>query len=337
VVFRRWMLGLALVLVTASALVVATTGSAAHQKAAAKFKFAVVTDIGGLNDKGFNSLAYQGLKNAQAKLDATGRVFISKSAADYVPNLSTAARQGNGIVIGIGFLQYQAIAQVAKRFPKVNFAIVDAPWVALPGKPKNVRGLIFPEQEAGYLVGVAAATVSTTGSISFGGGQSVPAVDAFLAGYRTGAKKTKPSIKFVSGYSEDFVDQAKCKELALNQIAGGSDVVFAAAGGCGVGALQAAKEKGVWGIGVDADQSYLGPHILTSATKHVETAVFDTVKLTEDGKFKGGTDTVFNAKNGGVVFGKVSAKAPNRAALIAKLTAVQKAIASGKIKNIPRK
>jgi basic membrane protein A len=327
------MVVVALALVAILALAVTTTGSAKSTQA---IKVAVVTDIGGLNDKGFNALANKGLQDAKAQLGIQGRVFISKSGGDYIPNLSKAARDGYDLVIANGFLMGDALAAVAKRFPKTNFAIIDFPWVALKGKPKNARGLIFRENEAGYLVGVAAATVSKKKVVSSVGGQAVPAVVAFLAGFKAGAQKTKPGIKVLSGYSQDFVDQAKCKELALNQINEGSDAVFAAAGGCGLGALQAAKESNVWGIGVDNDQAFLGTHILTSATKKVDLAVFTTIRQVQEDAFKGGTDGIFTVKNGGVGFGKVSVKAPNRAKLIATLTAVSKQIADGKIK-IPSK
>ncbi len=159
---------------------------------------------------------------------------------------------------------------------------------------------------------------------------------AFLAGFLAGAKATKKGIKTQAGYSETFTDQAKCKEMALNQIAAGSGAVFAAAGGCGLGALQAAKEEGKWGIGVDTDQAFLGPHILTSATKHVDLGVFRMIRDVKEGTFVGGEDAIYTVKNGGLGFGKVSVKAPNRAKLIAKLTAVSKLIADGKI-NPPAK
>jgi basic membrane protein A len=331
---RKWTVGGVAALVAVAALTAVSVGSATSTKSGATgpIKVAVVTDIGGLNDKGFNALAAKGLNDAKKQLGVSGRVFISKTAADYIPNLSTAARQGYSLVIANGFLMGDAVAAVAKRFPKTNFAIIDFPWVALKGKPKNVRGLVFKEAEAGYLAGVAAATVAKGAPVSSVGGQAVPAVVAFLAGYKAGAKKTNAKTNVLSGYSEDFVDQAKCKELALNQISQGSKVVFAAAGGCGLGALQAAKEQGAWAIGVDADQAYLGAHILTSATKKVDFAVFTTSNQVVEDTFKGGTDGVFTVKNGGVGFGKVSTKAPNRAALIAKLTAVSKQIAAGKIK-----
>jgi basic membrane protein A len=323
------MAALVVALAALIALAVTTAGSA---KSTQSIRVAVVTDIGGLNDKGFNALAAKGLADAKTQLGVQGRVFISKSAGDYIPNLSTPARQGYDLVIANGFLMGDSLAAVAKRFPNTNFAIIDFPWAALKGKPKNARGLIFRENEAGYLAGVAAATVSKSKTVSSVGGQAVPAVVAFLAGYKAGAK----GDKVLSAYSEDFVDQAKCKEIALNQISQGSDVVFAAAGGCGLGALQAAKEQGKWGIGVDNDQAFLGTHILTSATKKVDLAVFTTIQQTQENAFKGGTDGLFTVKNGGVGFGKVSVKAPGRAKLIAKLTATSKAIAAGKIK-IPSK
>jgi basic membrane protein A and related proteins len=338
VALRKRTIGVALALVAVLALAVATSVSAKSSKGQPDtIKVAVVTDIGGLNDKGFNALAAKGLADAKTQLGVTGRVFISKTASDYIPNLSTAARQGYDLVIANGFLMGDALAAVAKRFPKTDFAIIDFPWVALKGKPKNARGLIFRENEAGYLAGVAAATVAKGKPVSSVGGQAVPAVVSFLAGYKKGAQATRKGTKVLSGYSEDFVDQAKCKEIALNQIAQGSKVVFAAAGGCGLGALQAAKEQKVWGIGVDNDQAFLGKHILTSATKKVDFAVFTTIQQVLNDAFKGGTDGVFTVKNGGVGFGTVSTKAPNRAALIKKLTLVSQQIAKGKIKNIPTK
>src|SRR4029079_7735191 len=127
-------------------------------------------------------------------------------------------------------------------------------------------------------------------------------------------------------------DQAKCKQIALNQIAQGAGAIFQVAGGCGLGALDAAKEKGVWGIGVDADQAFLGPHILTSAVKRVDTAVFDAIKLVVDGKFKGG-NIVIGLKDNGVVYGKISPKVPKSE--IAKVMKVRADIIAGKIKNIP--
>jgi basic membrane protein A and related proteins len=199
-----------------------------------------------------------------------------------------------------------------------------------------VDGLLFKENEAGYLVGTLAAlyTKDKGGDqvISSVGGQKIPPVDGYIAGYQAGAKKANPGIKTLNGYSEDFVKQDLCKELALNQIAEGSQVVFQVAGQCGLGALDAAKEKSVVGIGVDADQGYLGSHILSSALKKVDVAVFDTVKAVQDGSFKGGTDTVFDVKSGGVGYGKLSADASKYED---QLKQVEEQIKSGEITDIP--
>jgi basic membrane protein A len=309
-----------------------TTGS----KAGSGKKIGLVTDIGGLNDRGFNHLSYVGLLRAQSELGVQTKVFQAKSTQDYVPNLSTFAREGYDLTIGVGFTEATAIDTTATNFPKSNFAIVDVDQTAEPHKPQNLLGLLFKEQETGYLVGYLAGLEEkrlpgpdVIGSV---GGQKQPPVDRFIAGYQAGAKAADPGIKTLNGYSEDFSDQAKCKQVALNQIEQGAGVIFQVAGGCGLGALDAAKEKHVWGIGVDADQSFLGPHILTSAVKRVDTAVFDAIKLVVDGKFKGG-NIVFGLKDNGVAIGKISPRVP--AAEIAKVNQVRADIISGKIKNIP--
>ncbi len=329
---RKGTIGLLIAVVATVALVGASIGSA---KPAQKYRVALVTDIGGLNDKGFNSLAYNGLKLAQSKLGVDGRVFISKSAADYIPNLSKGAQDGYDLVVAVGFLMADSTAAVAKKFPNTKFAIVDFPAVALKGTPKNARGIIFAENEAGCLAGVAAARVSKSGTISSVGGVKIPPVDAFIAGYEFCAKKVKPGISVTHEYSQDFVAQDKCKELALKQIEAGSDVVFQVAGGCGLGALQAAKDKKVWGIGVDTDQSFLGSHVLTSAQKKVDQGVYQTIQAAKAGTFKGGADGVFNTANKGTGFGKVSAKAPGRVGLVNLLGKWSKDLSSGKVK-VPR-
>jgi basic membrane protein A len=307
----------------------ATTGGS-------NMKVGLVTDIGGLNDRGFNHLSFLGLQRAQSELGIQQRVYQAKSTQEYVPNLSTFARQGYDLTIGVGFTEATAIDTVATNFPQSKFAIVDVDQTEEPHKPANLLGLLFKEQETGYLVGYLAGLEEkrqpgkdVIGSV---GGQKQPPVDRFIAGYQAGAKAADPGITVLNNYSEDFADQAKCKQIALNQIEQGAGAVFQVAGGCGLGALDAAKEKGVWGIGVDADQSFLGPHILTSAVKRVDTAVFDAIKLVVDGKFKGGNIT-FGLKDNGVGIGKISPKVPK--AEVAKVMQVRADIIAGKIKNIP--
>jgi len=313
-----------------------TTGGSATGK---KIKVGLVTDIGGLNDRSFNHLAYVGLQRAQSQLGVQGRVLTSSSNADYVPNLSTLAKQHYDLIIGVGFLMTDAVNTVAQKFPDVKFAGVDMSIGDLKNKPSNFAGIKFKEQESGYVAGYLAGLLEKQeGSkgkhtISSVGGQKIPPVDHYIAGYTAGAKKADPTVKVINAYSQSFTDQAKCKSIALNQIAQGSDVVFQVAGGCGLGALDAAHSKNVWGIGVDADQSYLGPWILTSAIKKVDVGVFDTIKAAQDGSFKGGTDSFFDIANGGAGIGKINSKVP--ASITSQVQKVQQQIKSGAIPNIP--
>ena len=299
-------------------------------------KVGLATDIGGLNDRGFNHLSYVGLLRAQRQLGIQQRVYQAKSPQEYVPNLSTFARDGYDLTIGVGFTEADAIDTVATDSPGSKFAVVDVSQTEEKHKPANLLGLLFKEQETGYLVGYLAGLEEKrlpgkdiVGSV---GGQKQPPVDRFIAGFQAGAKAADPGITTLNAYSEDWNDQAKCKQIALNQIEQGASVIFQVASGCGLGALDAAKEKGVWGIGVDADQSFLGPHILTSAVKRVDTAVFDAIKLVADGKFKGG-NIVFGLKDNGVGIGKISPKVPKSE--IAKVMRIRADIIAGKIKNIP--
>jgi basic membrane protein A len=299
-------------------------------------KVGLITDLGQLNDNGFNELAYDGLKRAERQLGIQGRVVESKSAADYVPNMATLAQQGYDLIIGVGYAQGSAIATAAKAFPKTSFAIVDVDQATLKGKPKNVRGLLFREQEVGYLAGYLGALEAKRAGgkrISAVGGYKEPPVDRYIAGYKAGAQAAVPGTTVKWGYSQDWIDQAKCKELALNQIQAGSKVVFQVAGGCGLGALLAAKQQNAWGIGVDADQSFLGPHVLTSALKGVDTAVFLTAKAEQAGAFRGGGNVVFGLDQNGVGLGKFSPRA--NTADIAATKRVARKIAAGQITNIP--
>jgi basic membrane protein A len=337
---RRPLHLLAVLLLVASCTALAACGSddnssSSSTTAGPKLKVGLVTDIGGLNDRSFNQLANQGLTTAESTLGIEGRVLTSKANSDYIPNLSTLAQQKYDLVIGVGFLMADAIDTVAAKFPNTKFAIIDVDVTGLKGKPKNVQGLLFKEQEAGYLAGyMAGLYMKDNGgtTISSVGGQKIPPVDHYIAGYDAGAKAADPSIKTLNGYSQDFVDQAKCKELALNQIQQGAKVVFQVAGQCGLGAIDAAKEQGVQAIGVDADQAYLGPQVLTSALKKVDVAVTDVIKGVQGNAFTGGANTVFDVKSGGVGIGKSNTKGAKYDAQIKK---VEADIAAGKITDIP--
>ena len=318
----------AVVLTALTAGGAASTGPAGHAKASAPPRIGLVTDIGGLNDRSFNHLAYLGLQRANKKLGVPVRVLESHSNADYVPNMASLAQQGYSLVIAVGFLMHDAVRQVAKRFPSTKFMIIDDAWSK--GDPKNLEGTVFHEEQAGYMVGYLSGLMEKGAkTISSVGGQKIPPVDHYIAGYQAGAKAANPQIKTLNGYSQDFVAQDKCKNLALQQIGQGSQVVFQVAGGCGLGALDAAKAKGVWGIGVDADQAYLGSYILTSAVKRVDNDVYTTVKQLADGTLKTGRTFEFDVSNGGIDIGKISAKAPH--ADVMKVQMIKRQIAAGKV------
>ena len=269
----------------------------------------VVSDTGGLNDSGFNEFSINGFERAQDELGIEGRVYASKSADDYLPNLTAAVDDGNDLVIAIGFLIKPALGEVASATPDVNFAHVDGDWDDAEGGPEkcedtdtcakpNVLGLVFPSEEPGYLAGVAAALTTKTGTVSTVGGIDIPSVNNWIAGFTQGVKDTKSSVKVLKPvYSQTFTDQAKCKEIALDQIAQGSDIVFQVAGLCGLGAISAACEEGVMAIGVDADQSAAGDCVIFSALKPLDVAVFETIKAAQDGTFQGGANRLFGVQD----------------------------------------
>ena len=277
------------------------------------FKVGLVTDIGGLNDHGFNHLSYEGLLQAESQLGVKGTVLQSSSGSDYIPNLTRLAAAGNKLVIAVGFLMAAPLQQVALKYPGTHFAIIDSPGATAPDTAKNIEGIDFAEQQAGYAAGYLTGlylkqhSYTTASSV---GGQPIPPVTLYIAGYQAGVKAADPSAKLLNAYSNNFTDEASCKELALNQINAGSKVVFQVAGGCGLGVISAGVQTHTQVIGVDADQAYLAPTlVLTSAEKMVNTGVFTAIKDLQAGQFSSNLQE--NISNGGVGIGKIdSAGAP---------------------------
>jgi basic membrane protein A and related proteins len=314
---------------------VAGLASSGSSDAAAKvYKVGLVSDVGRFNDRSFNQSALDGLRRAQRVLKVQGRAVESRQTSDYIPNLSSLARDRYDLTVSVGFLLADATNTVAQSFTGSKFAIIDYSVAAPPFKRNpNVRGLTFATNENSYMIGCLSALMARQRGrkvISAVGGIKLPTVDIFIAGYRAGARRCVPGTRVLIGYSQDFVAQDKCKEIALNQIAQGSRVVFQVAGGCGLGALDAARQRGVWGLGVDKDQKNLGRHVLTSAVKRVDQSVYLTVKAVKEGKFRGGRDAVFNLRNGGVAVGRIDARVPKR--FITRMNALKPLIISGKIK-----
>jgi basic membrane protein A and related proteins len=283
------------------------TDAPVDTKAAApteKIKVAMLFDLGGRGDKSFNDSAAEGLDRAIAELGIESTEFAANDS-NRAELVTTAAEDGNDLVIGVGFLWTDALTAAAEQFPDTKFALVDSVIEA-----PNVASLIFSEQEGSFLVGAAAALKSKTGSIGFIGGVEGDLIQRFEAGFTAGAKAVNPDIKVDVKYISQppdfsgFGDPAKGKEIALGQYEAGADVIYSAAGSSGLGGFEAAKEKKLFAIGVDSDQYNLvaadtQPYVITSMLKKVDVAVYETIKAAASGAFKGEI-IVFDLKSGGL-------------------------------------
>src|SRR5215468_4154204 len=259
---------------------------------------AVVFDMGGKFDKSFNEAAYNGAERFKKETGIAYREFEVTNEAQREQALRNMARRGAQIVVGVGFSQASSVEKVAKEFPSVKFAIVDA-VVDLA----NVQSIVFKEHEGSFLVGMAAAMASKTGKIGFVGGMDIPLIRRFAVGYVEGAKYVDPKIEVYQNMTGTtpaaWNDPTRGGELARSQFDRGADVVYAAAGATGLGVLQAAKDKGRLAIGVDSNQNYIHPGaILTSMVKRVDLAVYETFKAAKDGTLKGGVRSLGVAEGG---------------------------------------
>ncbi|MEU9255318.1 BMP family ABC transporter substrate-binding protein [Streptomyces sp. NPDC048270] len=267
------------------------TGSSDSKEASA----AIAYDIGGRGDQSFNDAAYAGLEKAENDFKIKGaeaEPTDGEGEADKVQRLTELARKGNNPVIGVGFAYAPAIKKVAPKFPDTTFGIIDDTSVTGP----NIANLVFNEEQGSYLAGVAAAKVSKTGTVGFIGGVEVPLIKKFEAGFAQGVKDTNPNAKVLSQYLtqppnfDGFAKPDLGKAAAQGQLDAGADVVYAAAGLAGSGAIEAASAKGKWAIGVDSDQynqaglAKYKDAILTSVTKDVSDSVYDLIKSVKDGK-----------------------------------------------------
>jgi basic membrane protein A len=329
------------------------SGTPAPTTAKAAVTAAVVTDIGGLNDGGFNQFSHLGYEKARQQYGFPDVVIQSQKATDteYIKNLTTAAQQAD-MVIGVGFLMEVGIYKVATQFPNKKFALIDGcaaktlggTCVPLP----NVAQLFFKEQQAGCLVGAMAGQMEMDGkskvskllgqnTIGAIGGIAVPAVVRYIAGYKYCAQKVDPSVKMVIGYSNNFSDPTKCSAIADKQVGDNkADILFQVAGGCGLGVLDSATKHNVYSIGVDVDQSKdstgaVRPSVITSAIKRVDTATYDIINLAETGGYAGfvSSPKTFDITNDGVGYAPPSSDVPQDA--VAKAMAFADMIKSGSL------
>nr|WP_295080792.1 BMP family ABC transporter substrate-binding protein [uncultured Roseateles sp.] len=271
-------------------------------QAQAQTQPAVIFDMGGKFDKSFNESAYRGIERWKKETGKTYLEFEISNDTQRAQAIRRMAERGASPIISVGFAQASALEQVAKDFPKTQFAIIDA----RVNRP-NVQSLLFKEHEGSYLVGAMAVLASKTGKVGFVGGMDIPLIRKFQCGYEQGAKATNPKAEVFSNMtgttSTAWNDPTRGGELAKAQFAKGSDVVFAAAGGTGTGVYQAAKDAGKLAIGVDSNQNHLQPGtMLTSMVKRVDVAVYNVLKgwqpgVSDLGLKEGGVDYALDEHN----------------------------------------
>ncbi len=259
---------------------------------------AIVYDVGTKFDKSFNEAAFMGGDRYAKEHNITFREFEVQTDAQREQALRRFAEAGNNPIVAVGFLNQPALEVVAKEFPNTQFAIIDS-VVDLP----NVRSILFREDQGSYLVGVLAAMATETDKVGFVGGMDIGLIRKFACGFVQGVRSVSPTIEIFQNMTGDtgaaFNDPAKGNELARSQIDRGADVVYHAAGGTGIGVLQAVADAGKLGIGVDANQNYLHPgNVLTSMLKRVDNAVYDAFDDAANGAFTFGVTTLGLAEEG---------------------------------------
>lgn len=331
-------------------------------------KIGLITDVGGRGDQSFNDSAlrglemwaagkkyaangYQPLPDAEfqasitpdlknegiAHLPVTPVVLLAKAHEDYEPDLDLLVKENVGLTVGVGFMLENAIEAAAKKHPESRFLLIDSPILDAQNKPyqlPNVMTAVFRENESCFLVGALAGLATRSGKVGFVGGMEMPIIKRFEAGFIAGLKVVNPEAASVAKrvYTGNFDDSASGKRLALDLYNQGVDVVFHAAGSCGLGVIQAAKEQNKLAIGCDSDQAHLAPaNVITSTLKHVDFAVYRAVKSVADKKFQPG-DTVLGLRDGGVGVAAVTVDFPGKDAAIAKVEKLRQAVIAGQIK-----
>lgn len=299
-----------LAVVAAAALLAATIANA---PAAGKRQFGVGLVLAGpivsrTGDR-IQSTAFHGLVLGRRRLHVRAKaVAPSPTGPGELAPFDFLARRHYDLVIALAFVPGLSLA--ARRFPSVKFAALDATRQELRPPAKNVEGTVFHSEQAAYLAGFVAARVDDRGPqphvVSSVAGTPEPQVQALIAGFQAGARRADPKIRLLNTYTYDYVVPAKCRHAALEQIAQGSRVVFDVAGDCGLGALKAAQQKGVFGVGVDTDQSDLGKYILTSVVKNLDVAVYDLAKRLVHGRLRTNGNLSFDLRNHGVGLGRFS-------------------------------
>ena len=260
-------------------------------------KIGMVTDVGGVNDKSFNQTSWEGLQALAAEDDSFEVNYLeSKTDADYQTNISTFVEEGYDLIICVGYMLADATREAAEENPDQLFAIIDDSSIDLP----NVACLMFAQEQASYLVGLVAGSVTQTKNVGYVQGMVSDSMNLFGIGYISGVLEVCPDATIQQYNANNFGDSAGGSTAAKNMITNGADVIYHAAGGTGMGVIEACNEEKIWAIGVDTDQSILAPdHVITSAMKRVDVASQDISKAVKDGTFEAGIH-MYDLSNGGV-------------------------------------
>lgn len=281
--------------------------TAAPEGPGAGVTMGMVTDTGGIGDLSFNMMSWQGLERARKELGVTPLKVESQQVSDYAPNLQRLAERGCRLLFGVGFALEPAIREIAPRYEDLHFVVIDSDKPDLP----NVTRVVFREQEGAFLAGALAGGMTRTETLGFVGGMEIPLIKKFQAGFAAGGRSIRSDLKLAAKYTNNWEDVARGKELALALFNSGSDIVFHASGRCGLGVIEAAREKGegYWAIGVDADQDYLGTadpenpappgRVLCSMMKRLDNVVFALCREAVSGSIRPGL-RVFGLKEEGV-------------------------------------
>lgn len=298
-----------------------------------QLRVALVADVVLSDPHDFRNIAYQGFRRAVKAFGVQGRLVLYNPKEGPLPTIRSLAQQKYDLIIANPPFDDKAYAAIAARFPTSTFAMSDVPYQALHQKLSNVQGTIWRVEQPAYLAGYLAAllekrrpgrdVIGSVNGFAYANGD-------FIAGYEAGARKADPRIRTLRGYSRDWLNPVKCRAVALSQIAKGAGIVLNVAGACGLGTLQAAKEKSVWGVGVDVDQSYLGAHVLTSVLKRYDVDAYETIKALVRGRLKTGGNVFWTLGNGGVGLSRISPKVPR--SLVRRVDSVRSQIVAGKIK-----
>jgi basic membrane protein A and related proteins len=293
---------------------------------------AIVLDAGGCPDTDTLQLC-EGIRRAMRRTGVRARIVSPTPREDLADFLSLIARQRYDAVVLFGLYYDPQVSAVARRYPKVPFVVMDASRSDVPTAPPNVHGEVLQAREAAFLAGWLAAKLErqrpgpdVVGAVA---GMRVPGVTTFLDGFGAGARRAAPGVKVIVDYSEDWVDASKCAALARRQIARGAGTVFNVAGACGLGTMQAAADAGIWAIGVDSDQSFLGPHVLTSVLKSFEAGFVDVFTRLKNGKLATGRDTTLTMRDGAAGLGRISPKVPRP--LVTQLRRLERQVTTGKL------